>query len=81
VNVGAEVSGKILEVRVDEGMRVARGDYARCIDDTEYALQLLQAEAAWHLESAYQALRRRIAAGRCDSGKAATKLHSRMRRE
>jgi HlyD family secretion protein len=55
VNVGAEVSGKILEVRVDEGMRVARGDTLVVIDDTEYALQLLQAEAGLaSLESAYQ---------------------------
>lgn len=55
VNVGAEVSGKILEVRVDEGMRVARGDTLVVIDDTEYALQLVQGEAGLaSLESAYQ---------------------------
>ena len=55
VNVGAQVSGKILEVRVDEGMRVARGDTLVVIDDTEYALQLVQGEAGLaSLESAYQ---------------------------
>lgn len=55
VNVGIEVAGKVKEVRVDEGMRVTRGDTLVVIDDTEYAIQLRQAEANLaSFESAYR---------------------------
>ena len=45
VNIGTEVSGKVLEIRVDEGSRVAKGDTLLLIDDSEYQIQLRQAIA------------------------------------
>jgi len=42
VNIGTEVSGKIREVRVDEGTHVEGGDTLVIIDDTEYQIQLRQ---------------------------------------
>jgi HlyD family secretion protein len=55
VNIGTEVAGKVLQVRVDEGSQVARGDTLAIIDDTEYLLQLRQAEAnLGSFESSYR---------------------------
>src|SRR5258706_11726466 len=45
VNIGTEVMGKVSEVRVDEGSRVAAGDTLVVLDDTEYLIQLRQAIA------------------------------------
>lgn len=45
VNISAEVTGKVRQVRVTEGMRVANGDTLVVLDDTEYQIQLRQAEA------------------------------------
>lgn len=45
ITISAEVSGKVLAVRVGEGSRVLPGDTLAVIDDTEYRLQLRQAEA------------------------------------
>jgi HlyD family secretion protein len=45
VNIGTEVAGKVARVFVDEGSRVRPGDTLAFIDDTEYRLQLQQAEA------------------------------------
>ncbi len=45
VTISAEVSGKILAVRVDEGSRVRPGDTLVIIDDADYRIQLRQAEA------------------------------------
>ncbi len=45
ITISAELAGKILAVRVDEGSRVHPGDTLVIIDDTEYRLQLRQAEA------------------------------------
>jgi HlyD family secretion protein len=45
VTIGTEVSGKVVDVRVDEGAVVRRGDTLLVIDPTEYQLQLRQAEA------------------------------------
>ncbi len=45
VNVGVEAAGRVKEVRVDEGARVKRGDTLLLIDDTDYRIQLRQAEA------------------------------------
>jgi HlyD family secretion protein len=45
VNVGAEVSGKVLTVAVREGARVSPRDTLVVIDDTDYQLQLQQAAA------------------------------------
>lgn len=45
ITIGTEVSGKIKEVRVDEGSRVATGDTLVIIDDAEYQIQLRQAVA------------------------------------
>src|SRR2546425_5177440 len=45
VNIGTEVMGKVREVRVDEGSRVAAGDTLVVLDDTEYRIQLRQAIA------------------------------------
>ena len=42
VNVSAEVAGKILAVRVDEGTRINRGDTLVIIDDADYQIQLRQ---------------------------------------
>jgi HlyD family secretion protein len=43
--VGVEVAGRIRTVRVQEGARVRVGDTLVTIDDTDYRLQLAQAEA------------------------------------
>lgn len=45
INVAAEVAGKVREVRVDEGRRVAVGDTLVVVDDDEYQIQLRQAMA------------------------------------
>jgi HlyD family secretion protein len=45
VDVGVEVAGRIREVRVQEGARVATGDTLVVIDDMEMRLQLAQARA------------------------------------
>ena len=45
VDIGTEVSGKITDVRVDEGSHVVPGDTLVVIDDTEYQIQLRQAAA------------------------------------
>jgi HlyD family secretion protein len=45
INLGAEVAGKILAVRVEEGAQVHAGDTLVIIDDAEYRIQLRQAEA------------------------------------
>lgn len=45
ITISAELAGKVLEVRVDEGSQVRPGDTLVIIDDTEYRLQLRQAEA------------------------------------
>lgn len=45
VNIGTSVSGKVKEVRVDEGSHVKKGDTLVVIDDTEYQIQLRQATA------------------------------------
>ena len=55
VQVGTEVAGRVLEVRVQEGARVARGDTLLVIDDTEYRLQMQQSAANLaSFESAYR---------------------------
>jgi len=55
ITLAAEVAGKVREVRVSEGSRVRAGDTLILIDDTEYRLQLLQAEANLaSFESAYR---------------------------
>jgi HlyD family secretion protein len=54
INVGSEVSGRVREVPVSEGALVPAGDTLVLIDDEEYQLQLLQAEANLaSFESAY----------------------------
>ncbi len=45
VDVGMEAAGRVSHVRVDEGTRVSRGDTLVVVDDTEYRIQLRQAEA------------------------------------
>jgi HlyD family secretion protein len=45
VNVGTEAVGRVLAVRCDEGAWVKKGDTLLVIDDTEYRIQLRQAEA------------------------------------
>ncbi len=55
IDIGSQVSGKILSVRVDEGVHVKPGDTLIVIDDTDYRLQLLQAEATMRsYEAAYR---------------------------
>ncbi len=55
VNISAEFVGKIKELRVDEGSRVAKGDTLVIIDDTEYRIQLEQAVAnEGSFESSYK---------------------------
>jgi membrane fusion protein YbhG len=55
VKISAEVTGKVKEVRVDEGSRVAVGDTLILVDDTEYRIQLRQAVANLaSFESAYR---------------------------
>ncbi len=45
ITVASEVVGKVRDVRVQEGARVEAGDTLVIIDDTDYRLQLRQAEA------------------------------------
>jgi len=45
ITLSAELAGKVLAVRVEEGSPVQPGDTLVIIDDTEYRLQLRQAEA------------------------------------
>jgi HlyD family secretion protein len=45
VTIAAEVAGKVMTRRVDEGSRVNRGDTLLTIDDTDYKIQLRQALA------------------------------------
>jgi HlyD family secretion protein len=45
VNIGTEVAGKVKQLRVDEGTRVAKGDTLLIIDDADYQIQLRSAEA------------------------------------
>jgi HlyD family secretion protein len=45
VNIGTEVSGRVKEIRVDEGSQVQKGDTLLIIDDTDYQLQQRQAAA------------------------------------
>jgi HlyD family secretion protein len=45
VNIGAEVSGRVDAVRVEEGSHVRAGDTLAVIDDSDYRIQLRQAEA------------------------------------
>jgi len=45
VNIGTEIMGRVTQVRCDEGARVRKGDTLLLVDDTEYRLQLQQAEA------------------------------------
>ncbi|MEW6511640.1 MAG: efflux RND transporter periplasmic adaptor subunit [Bacteroidota bacterium] len=55
INIGAEVGGKVVEVRVEEGTEIHRGDTLIVIDDTEYRIQLRQALANLaSFESAYR---------------------------
>ncbi len=55
VNIGVEVGGKIVSLRVDEGSRVKTGDTLLVVDDTEYQIQLRQALANQaSFESAYR---------------------------
>lgn len=46
VTVSAEVIGRVVELRYEEGSRIAAGDTLAVLDNTDYVLQLRQAEAA-----------------------------------
>ncbi len=55
VQIGAEVAGKVVQVRVDEGSRVGAGDTLVILDDSEYMIQFRQAQANLaSFESAYR---------------------------
>ena len=55
VDIGTEVTGRIVAVRVDEGTRAVKGDTLVLIDDTEYQIQLRQAIANMKsFESSYK---------------------------
>lgn len=45
ITISTEIAGRVRDVRVVEGVRVRRGDTLVIIDDTDYRLQLRQAEA------------------------------------
>jgi HlyD family secretion protein len=45
ITIGTEVAGKVVDVRVDEGAHVKKGDTLVIIDDTEYRIHLRSAEA------------------------------------
>lgn len=45
VDISAEVVGKILEMPVDEGYRVKRGDLLARLDDADYRARVISAEA------------------------------------
>jgi HlyD family secretion protein len=55
VKISAEITGKVKQVRVDEGSRVAPGDTLIVVEDTEYRIQLRQSIANLaSFESAYR---------------------------
>ncbi len=59
IDIGSEVGGKIMDVRVEEGALVEQGDTLVIIDGTELHLQLRQARAAAEaFEAQYQLARR-----------------------
>ncbi|MFQ5797476.1 MAG: HlyD family secretion protein [Bacteroidota bacterium] len=53
VTVSAEVTGKVLELRIEEGSNVASDDTLAILDYTDYVLQLRQAEAALGVADAH----------------------------
>jgi len=59
IDIGSEVAGRVLAVRVDEGAHVLPGDTLVVIDDAEYQLQLRQALAAAQASEAQYLLARR----------------------
>jgi HlyD family secretion protein len=55
ITVASEVMGRVLSVRVNEGVRVGVGDTLAVIDNTEYIIQLRQARATQRAqESTYR---------------------------
>ncbi len=55
VNVAAEITGKVKEIRIEEGSRVRLGDTLVVVDDQEYQIQLRQAIANQHsFEASYR---------------------------
>ncbi len=55
VDIAAQVTGKVADVRVDEGSRVVKGDTLVTIDDADYQIQLRQAVANLEaFQSAYK---------------------------
>jgi macrolide-specific efflux system membrane fusion protein len=52
VDVGAQVSGQILKLRVEPGAQVAKGDLLVEIDPADYAMTVAQKEAAADAQSA-----------------------------
>jgi membrane fusion protein, multidrug efflux system len=60
VHVAAAVGGRVLEIRVSENVRVARGDLLFQIDPVPYQLAVAQAEADLHLAEAQLETQRRV---------------------
>lgn len=52
INISAEISGKLTAVKVQEGDTVQVGQLLATVDDTQYRINLLQAEAALDLAKA-----------------------------
>lgn len=52
VNIGAEVSGRLIDVRVDEGAKINAGDIVATVDHSSLDIQLRQARAGVELAKA-----------------------------
>jgi membrane fusion protein, multidrug efflux system len=60
VHVAASVGGRVLEIRVSENARVAKGDLLFQIDPVPYRLAVAQAEADLHIAEAQLETQRRV---------------------
>jgi len=60
VHVAAAVGGRVLEIRVSENARVAKGDLLFQIDPVPYQLAVAQAEADLHIAEAQLETQRRV---------------------
>ena len=58
INIAAEVTGKVREIRCEEGSHVRTGDTLVVIDDTDYQIQLRQQRAVLDAAEAQYALAR-----------------------
>ena len=52
IKVGSEIPGRLLEVRVEEGSRIKRGQIIAVLDNSDYQARVAEARAELHLRQA-----------------------------